>query len=97
MVSLAPTRRVGLPALLPYLRAHRGSLAVVAVLSLVGAGAALVQPLMIRAVLDGVSAARPSAARAATPAATRLAVHTSRRAPSPSSTRATWPWWTPSR
>jgi ATP-binding cassette subfamily B protein/ATP-binding cassette subfamily C protein len=54
-------KRVGLPALLPYLRMHRGTLAVVAVLSLVTAGASLVQPLLIRTVLDGISASRPIA------------------------------------
>ncbi|MFB6393210.1 ABC transporter ATP-binding protein [Polymorphospora lycopeni] len=54
-------RRVGLSALLPYLRDHRGTLAVVAVLSLVGAGASLAQPLLTRAVLDGIGAARPVA------------------------------------
>jgi ATP-binding cassette subfamily B protein/ATP-binding cassette subfamily C protein len=60
MTMVAP-RRVGLPALLPYLRAHRSTLAAVAVLSLAGAGAALAQPLLTRAVLDGVGAARPIA------------------------------------
>ncbi|MEU4567803.1 ABC transporter ATP-binding protein [Micromonospora sp. NPDC023956] len=53
------TPRVGLAALLPYLRAHRGTLVVVGVLSLVGAGAALAQPLLTRALLDAVSASRP--------------------------------------
>ncbi|MFI6763136.1 ABC transporter ATP-binding protein [Micromonospora sp. NPDC050417] len=53
------TRRVGLPALLPYLRAHRGTLLVVALLSLTSAGAALVQPLLTREVLDAIGAARP--------------------------------------
>ncbi|MCM0677046.1 ABC transporter ATP-binding protein, partial [Micromonospora phytophila] len=52
-------RRVGLAALLPYLRAHRGTLAVVGALSLAGAGTSLAQPLLTRSVLDGVSAARP--------------------------------------
>jgi ABC-type multidrug transport system fused ATPase/permease subunit len=55
MVSPAPPRRVGLPALLPYLREHRGTLAVVAVLSLISAGAALAQPLLVRTVLDGIT------------------------------------------
>ncbi|MEV0397421.1 ABC transporter ATP-binding protein [Polymorphospora rubra] len=54
-------KRVGLPALVPYLRDHRGILAVVAVLSLVGAGASLAQPLLTRAVLDGIGAGRPVA------------------------------------
>jgi ATP-binding cassette subfamily B protein/ATP-binding cassette subfamily C protein len=40
---------------------HRTTLAVVAVLSLVAAGAALVQPLLIRTVLDGIAASRPIA------------------------------------
>ncbi|WP_433292785.1 ABC transporter ATP-binding protein [Actinoplanes sp. CA-030573] len=53
--------RVGLRALLPYLSRHKRTLAVVAVLSLVAAGAALVQPLLVRRVLDGVSAGRPVA------------------------------------
>jgi ABC-type multidrug transport system fused ATPase/permease subunit len=54
-------RRVGLPALLPYLREHRGTLAIVAVLSLISAGAALVQPVLVRTVLDGIQASRPVA------------------------------------
>src|SRR4051812_21133068 len=49
-------RRVGLPALLPYLREHRLTLAVVAVLSLVSAAMSLVQPLLIRRVLDAIGA-----------------------------------------
>jgi ABC-type multidrug transport system fused ATPase/permease subunit len=52
-------RRVGLRALLPYLRMHRGTLIVVAVLSLAGAGAALVQPVLIRTVLDAIQASSP--------------------------------------
>ncbi len=52
-------RRVGLPALLPYLREHRGTLAVVGGLSLVTAVTALVQPVLVRAVLDGIGASRP--------------------------------------
>jgi ABC-type multidrug transport system fused ATPase/permease subunit len=52
-------RRVGLRALLPYLRMHRGTLVVVAALSLAGAGAALVQPVLIRTVLDAIQASRP--------------------------------------
>jgi ABC-type bacteriocin/lantibiotic exporter with double-glycine peptidase domain len=46
--------RVGLAALIPYLRQHRFTLAAVAALSLIAAGVALVQPLLIRAVLDGI-------------------------------------------
>jgi ATP-binding cassette subfamily B protein/ATP-binding cassette subfamily C protein len=49
-------RRVGLPALLPYLRGHRATLAVVGVLSLVSAGASLAQPLLIRRVLNAIQA-----------------------------------------
>jgi len=52
-------RRVGLPALLPYLREHRGTLAVVGGLSLAGAGTALLQPVLVRSVLDGITASRP--------------------------------------
>src|SRR3982750_3412053 len=52
-------RRVGLPALLPYLREHRGTLVVVGVLSLVTAGTALIQPVLVRTVLDGISGGRP--------------------------------------
>jgi ABC-type multidrug transport system fused ATPase/permease subunit len=51
--------RVGLRALLPYLRRHRGTLAIVGVLSMVAAVAALVQPVLIRDVLDRVTAHRP--------------------------------------
>jgi ABC-type multidrug transport system fused ATPase/permease subunit len=47
---------VGLPALLPYLRGHRMTLAVVAVLSLVSAGASLAQPLLVRRVLNAIQA-----------------------------------------
>src|SRR5918997_2022053 len=53
--------RVGLSALLPYLRRHRGTLAVVAVLSMAAAAAALVQPILIRSVLDGITDRRPVA------------------------------------
>ncbi|MEV4482876.1 ABC transporter ATP-binding protein [Micromonospora coxensis] len=54
--------RPGLAALLPYLRAHRGTLVAVGALSLAGAGAALAQPLLTRQVLDALAAARPVAA-----------------------------------
>ncbi|MEH0981625.1 ABC transporter ATP-binding protein [Micromonospora sp. CPCC 205556] len=53
-----PARPAGLAALLPYLRAHRGTLAVVGALSLAGAGASLAQPLLTRAVLDGLTTDR---------------------------------------
>ncbi|MEV8503229.1 ABC transporter ATP-binding protein [Actinoplanes sp. NPDC051475] len=56
---------VGLPALLPYLRRYRFTLAAVAVLSLAGAAAALVQPLLVRTVLDDISAGRPAGAAVA--------------------------------
>src|SRR3954447_7651998 len=54
--------RVGLRALTPYLKRYRGTLTVVAALSLAAAGASLVQPLLVRRVLDGVTASRPIAA-----------------------------------
>src|SRR2546423_635967 len=47
-------RPVGLRSLVPYLRAHRLALVFVAVLSLVRAGATLLQPLLTRTVLNGV-------------------------------------------
>src|SRR4051794_19870883 len=47
-------RQVGLRSLVPYLRVHRQTLALVAVLSLVRAGGTLLQPLLTRSVLDGV-------------------------------------------
>src|SRR5690349_10465261 len=50
--------RVGLRALTPYLKRYRGTLTVVAVLSLAAAGASLLQPLLVRRVLDGVTASR---------------------------------------
>jgi len=53
--------RVGLRALTPYLNRYRGTLTVVAALSLAAAGASLVQPLLVRRVLDGVTASRPIA------------------------------------
>ncbi|WP_446214158.1 ABC transporter ATP-binding protein [Micromonospora sp. IBSANI012] len=61
MTTAAVRRPAGLAALLPYLRAHRGTLAVVGALSLAGAGAALAQPLLTRQVLDQMAAARPVA------------------------------------
>ncbi|HEX8631259.1 MAG TPA: ABC transporter transmembrane domain-containing protein, partial [Catenuloplanes sp.] len=57
----ARARRAGLPTLLPYLRLHRATLALVAVLSLVGAGASLLQPVLVRTVLDALAARRPVA------------------------------------
>ncbi|MEU8114173.1 ABC transporter ATP-binding protein [Micromonospora sp. NPDC048947] len=53
----SPTgRSVGLAALLPYLREHRGSLVVVGALSLVGSAASLAQPLLTRSVLERIGA-----------------------------------------
>ncbi|MEV6634525.1 ABC transporter ATP-binding protein [Actinoplanes sp. NPDC051470] len=48
-------------ALLPYLRRHRATLAVVAALSLVGALATLAQPVLIRELLDGLTDRKPIA------------------------------------
>ncbi|MEV4708029.1 ABC transporter ATP-binding protein [Actinoplanes sp. NPDC049316] len=52
--------KVGPAALLPYLRRHRGTLLIVAVLSLVAAVASLAQPVLVRDLLDAVSAGRPT-------------------------------------
>ena len=57
--SSAAPRAVSLRSLLPYLRDHRGTLAVVAVLSLFGSLTTLAQPLLTRDVLDGLQATRP--------------------------------------
>ncbi|MFG1610814.1 ABC transporter ATP-binding protein [Actinoplanes sp. NPDC049265] len=46
-------------ALAPYLRRHRRTLLVVALLSLVGAVAMLAQPVLVREVLDGLTGRRP--------------------------------------
>jgi ATP-binding cassette subfamily B protein/ATP-binding cassette subfamily C protein len=56
-------RRVGLRNLLPYLRPHLPVLLVVAALSLASAVGSLAQPLLIRSVLDGITAARPVGAQ----------------------------------
>ena len=53
--------RVGLRALLPYLSRHRRTLAVVAALSLVSALASLAQPVLVRVVLDAITARQPVA------------------------------------
>ncbi|MBM0274902.1 ABC transporter ATP-binding protein [Micromonospora tarensis] len=58
-MSTPKDRPVGLAALLPYLREHRGTLVVVGALSLVGAAASLAQPLLTRTVLDRIGAAHP--------------------------------------
>jgi len=47
---------VSLRSLLPYLRDHRPTLAVIAVLSLLGSVTTLAQPLLTRDVLDGLQA-----------------------------------------
>jgi ABC-type multidrug transport system fused ATPase/permease subunit len=55
-----PATPVGLRQLLPLLRPHRRALALAAGLSLVGAGAALAQPLLVSRVIDAVGAGRSS-------------------------------------
>ncbi|MCY7366370.1 MAG: ABC transporter ATP-binding protein/permease [Frankiaceae bacterium] len=52
--------RVGLRHLLPYLRPHRRTLALVAALTVVGSGLALASPLLTREVLDAVREGRPT-------------------------------------
>lgn len=61
-----PEPRVGLRTLLPYLRDHRRVLVVVALVSLVGAGASLAQPLLVGGLIAAVEAGRPVAVFAAT-------------------------------
>jgi ATP-binding cassette subfamily B protein/ATP-binding cassette subfamily C protein len=58
--SAAPPQ-VGLRTLWPYLRAHRGSLLLVAALSLVTTAGTLLQPVLTRDVLDGLGARAPIA------------------------------------
>ncbi|WP_433120943.1 ABC transporter ATP-binding protein [Micromonospora sp. CA-246542] len=53
------SRPIGLRALLPYLREHRGTLVVVGVLSLAGSAASLAQPLLTRSVLDRIGREHP--------------------------------------
>jgi ABC-type multidrug transport system fused ATPase/permease subunit len=48
-------QRPGLRSLAPYLKQHRTSLAAVAVLSLIRAGGTLLQPLLTRSVLNGIT------------------------------------------
>jgi ATP-binding cassette subfamily B protein/ATP-binding cassette subfamily C protein len=55
-------QRVGLRALVPYLREHRRTLMIVGGLSLISAGASLAQPVLVRTVLDAITARRPVAA-----------------------------------
>ena len=59
--TAAVAHPVGVRQLLPYLRVHRRVLGVVAGLALVGSLAALAQPLLVREVLDAVSADQPLA------------------------------------
>jgi ABC-type multidrug transport system fused ATPase/permease subunit len=54
-----PSTDPGLRRLWPYLREQRGALAVVAVLSLVGAAASLAQPLLVGQVITAVQRAGP--------------------------------------
>lgn len=56
----AKPQRIDLRALLPYLRPHRGVLLLVAVLSLIGTLATLLQPLLTRSVLDAIGDNRPA-------------------------------------
>lgn len=51
--------KVGLRTLWPYLRAHRSSLVIVAVLSLVTTAGTLLQPVLTRDVLNGLGAGTP--------------------------------------
>jgi ABC-type bacteriocin/lantibiotic exporter with double-glycine peptidase domain len=51
--------KLGLRALLPYLRPHRTALIVVAALSLAGTLGTLLQPVLTRSVLDGIGAGAP--------------------------------------
>ncbi len=48
-------QRTGLRSLTPYLRQHRRSLVAVAVLSLIRSGGTLLQPLLTRSVLNGIT------------------------------------------
>ena len=48
-------QRPGLRSLAPYLRQHRSSLLAVAVLSLIRTGGTLLQPLLTRSVLNGIT------------------------------------------
>jgi ABC-type multidrug transport system fused ATPase/permease subunit len=52
-------RTVGLRSLVPYLREHAPALLAVVLLSLVTAAGTLAQPLLVRAVLDGLQAGQP--------------------------------------
>lgn len=67
-------RTVGLASLVPYLRDHRPALLAVVGLSLITAGGTLAQPLLIRAVLDGIGASQPVGSRVAVLVALLLGV-----------------------
>jgi len=60
MSTDSPAGRVGLRALLPYLRPHRATLAAVAGLSLASAAGTLGQPLLTRQVLNALGAREPA-------------------------------------
>jgi ABC-type multidrug transport system fused ATPase/permease subunit len=56
--GVAPAGAAGLRELLPLLRPHKRALVLAAVLSLLAAGAALAQPLLVSRVIDAVGAGR---------------------------------------
>ena len=59
-LSAPATKPVGsISAFLPYLREHRATLIVIALISIVGAGLILVQPLLVQALIDRVSTGGP--------------------------------------
>jgi len=58
-VTVPAAPNAGLRQLWPYLREHRGSLVTVGLLSLVTAGTALAQPLLVSRVISGVQQAQP--------------------------------------
>jgi len=58
-VTVPAAPDAGLRQLWPYLREHRGSLVTVGLLSLVTAGTALAQPLLVSRVISGVQQAQP--------------------------------------
>jgi ABC-type multidrug transport system fused ATPase/permease subunit len=59
-VTTTATGRTPFRRLLPYLRPHRAVLSVVAAVSLLGAAAALAQPLLVSAVISAVQDGRPT-------------------------------------
>jgi ABC-type multidrug transport system fused ATPase/permease subunit len=59
-VTVDGRSKLGLRALLPYLRPHRTALIVVAVLSLAGTVGTLLQPVLTRSVLDAIGAGTPA-------------------------------------